>query len=265
MANRRLAAEAARRHTQNRRGSGTPEAALYLYGISGVGEKNPAKIQSAGIDGDHPVEAVTCGDFTCWVSAVDPASFSQEINRNMENLDWLALHSVRHQQVVAEIAATATIIPARFGTVFSSRQALLKNIQGRSSALKKVFARITNADEWGVKLIAEPRQPQPAPSKVRSGKEYLKQKAARFKKPPDLSGVKEFVATLEKIATDSAPTGKISGVQPGLLWQATFLVPRGRRKEWDRALKAFVKQWSGSRRIEINGPWPPYSFVSDAE
>lgn len=211
------------------------------------------------------MEAIACGDFTCWVSAVDPGSFSKEINRNTENLDWLALHSVRHQQVVAEIAAAATIIPARFGTVFSGSRALLKNVQGRGSALKKVFARIANADEWGVKVIAENQQPQPLPPTIRSGKEYLKQKATRLKKPLDLSGVKEFVVALEKIATDSAPTGKISGVQPDLLWQATFLVPRSRHKEWDQTLKAFVKQWSGSRRIEVNGPWPPYSFVSDAE
>ena len=249
MANRRLATE----------------PVLYLYGISGASGPKRKKILSPGIDGDHPVEAVPCGDFTCWVSAVDPTHFSQEINRNMENLDWLALHGVRHQQVVAEIAAATTIIPARFGTVFSAPQALLKNIQGRSPALKKALTRIANADEWGVKVIAEQRQAQPAPASARSGKEYLRQKATRLKKPPDLSGIKEFVAALEKIATDSASTGKISGVQPDLLWQATFLVRRDRRKQWDRALKAFVKQWGGSRRIEVNGPWPPYSFVSDAE
>jgi hypothetical protein len=239
------------------------------------------KIMSPGIDGDgsHSVQAVPCGDFICWVSAVDRAGFSQEIDRNRENLEWLALHGVRHQQVVAEIAAKEAMIPARFGTVFSGRQALLKNVQGRKSALKKVFARITGADEWGVKVFAEPRpvpEPQAEPksgvqsgvqSNVRSGKEYLQHKAARMKRPPDRddSGLREFAAALEKIAIDSAPTGKISGVQPDLLWQATFLVPRGRRKQWDRSLKEFLKQWSGSRRIEVNGPWPPYSFVSDAE
>jgi hypothetical protein len=26
-----------------------------------------------------------------------------------------------------------------------------------------------------------------------------------------------------------------------------------------------VERWDGKRRIEVNGPWPPYSFVSDAE
>jgi hypothetical protein len=70
---------------------------------------------------------------------------------------------------------------------------------------------------------------------------------------------------LKKIARDSAPTGRISATQPDLLWQGAFLVSRGRRKIWEQALKRFVQQWSGVRRIEVSGPWPPYSFVSGAE
>lgn len=241
------------------------EPALYLYGISRSPGPKPVKVASEGIDGTHPVQAIPCGDFVCWVSAVDRTSFSQEMNRNREDLEWLALHGVRHQQVVAEIAAAGTLIPARFGSVFSGEQALLKNVQGRKPALEKVFQRIADADEWGVKVFAEQRRaPEPA-REARSGKEYLQHKAARMKPRPDVAGLREFAAELEKIAADSAPTGKISGVQPDLIWQATFLVPRKRRKQWDQALKDFVKKWSGSRRIEVNGPWPPYSFVSDAE
>jgi Gas vesicle synthesis protein GvpL/GvpF len=243
------------------------EAALYLYGISRAPAPQPAKIQSDSIDGAHPLHALDCGDFICWVSAVDREGFSQEINRNMENLEWLALHSVRHQQVVAEIAAKGAVVPARFGTMFSGEQALRKNVQARKPALEKVFSRITDADEWGVKVFAEQPPAPEAPIKVRSGKEYLQNKASRLKRRPerDDSGLQEFVHELEKIAVDSAPSGKISGVQPDLLWQATFLVPRGKRKQWDHALQQFVKKWGGSRRIEVNGPWPPYSFVSDAE
>lgn len=245
----------------------TAEPALYLYGISKVEGSRPAKIKSAGIDDAHPVQPVACGDLICWVSAVEPNGFSEEINRNMDNLEWLALHGVRHQQVVAEIAAKTIIVPARFGTVFSGTQTLLENVEARKSALKRVFGRIADADEWGVKVIAEQRLAPQVPADIRSGKEYLQAKAARLKRPPehDDAGLQEFAAALKKIATDFAPTGKISGAQPDLLWQATFLVPRSRRKQWDQALKQFVKRWSGSRRIEVNGPWPPYSFVSDAE
>jgi len=259
--------------------------ALYLYGIS----QNPAgpsakkagaksatkipppsssipKIGSAGIDGVHVVEALVCDDFLCWVCKVDHASFADAVERNMENLEWLALHGVRHQQVVGEVAGQITIVPARFGTVFSGEPALIKDVLGRKAALNKVFARVAGGDEWGVKVFAE-RQAAPVVVEARSGKEYLQQKAARLKTRPERNDpeLQELATALAKIATDSAPSGKVSGTQPNLLWQATFLVPRGKRKQWDEVLKNFVERWDGRRRIEVNGPWPPYSFVSDAE
>jgi hypothetical protein len=88
-----------------------------------------------------------------------------------------------------------------------------------------------------------------------------------MKKRPERSDeeLTELARALAKVAKGSAPTGKVSGAQNDLLWQATFLLPRARRKQWDAVLKKFVKRWEGARRIEVNGPWPPYSFVSDAE
>jgi len=245
-----------------------PGKGLYLYGVSRApGNKSkPAKSSSPGIDGKNPVRAVLCGDFLCWVSDVDHASFAQELERNLENLKWLALHSVRHQQAVADIAAQTTIVPARFGTIFSGEAALQKNVTQRKSALGKVFDRITGADEWGVKVFSERKAPAKV-TEARSGKDYLQQRAAQIKQRPDRNDpeLQEFSAALEKIASDAAATGKVSGTQPSLLWQATFLVPRGRRKQWDKVLAEFVERWDGLRRIEVNGPWPPYSFVSDAE
>jgi Gas vesicle synthesis protein GvpL/GvpF len=253
------------RSTSTRRLS--PETALYLYGISKPLGAKPVRITSPSINEGSPVQPFACGNFTCWVSAVDRDEFTEEINRNMDNLEWLALHGVRHQQVVAEIAAKLPIVPARFGTIFSGEQALQKNVENRSSALERVFSRVEDADEWGVKVFAERQTKPQMPANVRTGKEYLQAKAERLHRDPriDDSGVLELGAALKKIALDSAPTGKIGGAQPDLLWQATFLVPRSRRKQWDQELRRFVKFWSGSRRIEVNGPWPPYSFVSDAE
>ncbi len=247
------------------RTNSNPTNALYLYGVSA--KSRLGKLRSSGVDGVHPVQAVTCGDLLCWVSAVDAVVFSDAINRNMENLDWLALHSVRHQQVVGEIAATSAVIPARFGTVFSSEEALLSNVTARKAVLKKVLAKVNGADEWGVKVFAEPQPAPPAMTEAKSGKDYLRQKAARMKKRPERSDeeLTALARALAKVAKASAPTGKVSGAQNDLLWQATFLLPRARRKQWDQVLKKFVKRWEGARRIEVNGPWPPYSFVSDAE
>ena len=243
-----------------------PLPALYLYAISRASRK-PIQVTSPGIDGLHPVGAVACGKFTCWVSPVGQEEFAQSMERNMENLEWLALHSVRHQQVVGELAAAVTVIPARFGTIFSGGGALTKDVQRRQRALEKVFRKIEDSDEWGVKVFAEETAPAPVSVPTASGTDYLRQKAARLKRPaeqkdPELTG---FRSELQGIAVAAAASGKISGGQPGLLWQSSFLLPRGRRKQWDRTLQKFVVKWQGRRRIEVNGPWPPYSFVTDAE
>lgn len=224
-------------------------------------------IASPGIDGVNAVKTVACGDFICWVSEVDHVSFAQAVGSNTENLEWLALHGVRHQQVVGEVAANVAIVPARFGTIFSGEPALVKNVLGRKSALAKVFTRVTDADEWGVKVFSEMKAAPAVVSQARSGKEYLQKKAAQIKKRPERNDAElpGLVTALEKVATDSAPSGKVSGTQPNLLWQGTFLVARSRRKQWDTVLQEFVERWYGSRRIEVNGPWPPYSFSSDAD
>lgn len=241
---------------------------LYLYGVSrAAGRKHAAtKPASPGIDGESAVQALSCGDLLCWVSEVDHSSFAQAMERNIENLEWLALHSVRHQQVVGEIAAHTAIVPARFGTVFSGEAALLKDVLSRTAALKRVFERVAGADEWGVKVFAE-KKVSARSAAARSGREYLQQKASQIKERPDRNDpeLREFAGELEKVASDTAPSGKVSGTQPSLVWQATFLVPRTRRRQWERVLGEFVERWAGLRRIEVNGPWPPYSFVADAE
>ena len=76
------------------------------------------KIRQCGIDGLHAVQPLACGDFLCWVCEVDQASFADAVERNMENLEWLALHGVRHQQVVGEVAAQMAIVPADLALFF---------------------------------------------------------------------------------------------------------------------------------------------------
>lgn len=250
------------------RGVAAAKNALYLYGVSSAAQDEAHPLKNPGVDGVHTVTAIPCGEYTCWVSAVDQVAFRRDLEANMENLEWLALHGVRHQEVVGEIAEMQTIIPARFATLFSNEAALIKDVEERKSALKKVFARIAESDEWGVKVLAEQQTPAPVSSKpASSGRDYLQQKAAGMKKRPERSDadLQEFLGALEKVATESAPSGKVSGAQPGLLWQATFLVARSRRKKWEGVLQEFVQKWQGKRRIEVTGPWPPYSFVSDAK
>lgn len=239
------------------------ERVLYLYGITKPRTES-APVAILGIDGQAAVEAMACAGFTCWVSQVNRLDYADRLTENMENLDWLAAASLRHQQVVSELGSKETVLPARFGTVFLSQASLTADVARRRPTLLKAFKRLSNADEWGLKIFAM-AQPQSQISAA-SGKDYLRQKAATLKaasgRAPDPE-VKKFVAALERIAAEIAPGGKVGSGQAGLEWYGSLLVPRSRYKQLERLINQYSERWQGKHRIECTGPWPPYSFVKN--
>src|SRR5579862_6578398 len=96
--------------------------ALYLYGISQSAQMPHRKI--AGVDGKAAVDQLHYAGLTCWISHVSKADFADNLSRNMENLDWLAEVTPRHQTVLAAISEINNVLPARFGTVFLSQASL---------------------------------------------------------------------------------------------------------------------------------------------
>ena len=235
--------------------------ALYLYGLTPKAFPPPAV---PGVDGAAPVEPLPVGAVIAWISRVPSAEYADRLTANMEDLEWLAAAGVRHQRVVAELAQRADILPARFGTVFLTPASLLADIGRNKRELLRAFKRVAGCDEWGVKIFAEPR-PRPAAVAAASGRDYLRKKAAalassaRRALDPD---IKTFGAALARLARDTTAGGKVSAGQRDLEWQASFLLPRGKRRAWQAVLDRYAARWRGLHRIECTGPWPPYSFVT---
>ena len=243
-----------------------PASVLYLYAISQLPQRTAPAVAAEGIDGTAPAEAIRCEDHLCWISRVSKADFVDHITEHMQDLEWLAAAGLRHQRVVAEVANQLATLPARFATVFLSEASLAKHIAERKSALHTAFARVADADEWGVKIFAlAPPKPRTA-SAPAGGAEYLKRKAEmlqpRAAKKLD-EDVAQFVSTLKDIAVADSPGGKASAGQLGLVWHGSFLIRRKDRKRLDATLKKYAAQWHGVRRVDCSGPWPPYSFVGE--
>jgi hypothetical protein len=233
---------------------------LYLYGVT---SKAPKTRITSSIDGSSPVDRIEESGLVAWYSRVSDEEFGAMLAANMENLEWLSAASVRHQRVVSQIAEATTVLPARFGTVFRNEESLREHIRQEKEKLAATLQRIEGTEEWGVKLFLNPSPPA-SPIEVSSGRDYLRAKASmvqvkREKKlDPD---VVEFARELQSIAAASAPAGKVSSGQPNLEWQASFLVRKKDRPEWDQMLKRYANRWADRREIECTGPWPPYSFV----
>ena len=233
---------------------------LYLYGVSAKAPKN--KITGT-IDGSSPLETLEDSGLVAWFSRVSDVEFGEKLASNMENLEWLAGASVRHQRVVSQIADAVTVLPARFGTVFRTEESLKQHIRGQKEKLSATLKRIEGMEEWGIKLFLNP-QPAASPIEVSSGRDYLRAKATmvQVKRQKQLDpDVAEFARELQAIAADSAPAGKVSSGQPNLEWQASFLVRKKDRPKWDHMLKRYATRWADRREIQCTGPWPPYSFV----
>ena len=236
---------------------------LYLYGITREGDGAVPGI--TGVDAAASVEAVPCAGLVCWTSRVDKTEFAENLARNMENLEWLAEVSVRHQQAVAAIANSHDILPARFGTVFRSPASLTAHVEKNRVLLAHDLKRISGCEEWGIKVFGLPAQPQAAAG-AKSGRDYLQAKAAalRAEAPRTTDAeVQRFVQALQAVAVETAAgAGAISRGQRGLHWQGSLLVKRSQRAKLQRLVTGFSRDWEGERRIELSGPWPPYSFVS---
>ena len=245
----------------------TANTAIYLYGVTEK-EESPGKL--LGVDGLNAVHALPCAGFFCWTSEVSRKEFADKLPANMENLDWLAEASVQHQRVVSAIARVSDILPARFGTVFLTQPSLEADIRGKKRILEKDFSKIRGADEFGVKVFSVPPTPEPAKVSARTGKDYLKAKAALLqrkipKKQTLDSDFQELERDLQSVAEETAQAGNISSGQRGLQWQTSLLLRRSNRKKFDAILRRYAKQWARDRQIECTGPWPPYSFVSRAD
>lgn len=237
---------------------------LYLYGVGKTQGLLARRI--LGVDDGEAVEVVDCGKLACWISRVSRAEFADNLSRNMENLDWLAAMSIRHQRTVALIAEETDILPARFGTVFLNQASLRADIRSRKPTLEADFNRIKGSEEWGIKVFAlGPQKTAKVPSSIGSGKDYLRAKStllrARSSKAMD-EEIAQFAKELETIALATTEGGRISRGIRDLQFQASVLLKRVNRKKLESILRRFSKQWKGQRKIECSGPWPPYSFVS---
>ncbi|HYT23850.1 MAG TPA: GvpL/GvpF family gas vesicle protein, partial [Candidatus Polarisedimenticolia bacterium] len=109
-----------------------PDSVVYLYGVTKPPVGNSPQVP--GVDGESKIEALDCAGLICWISRVPAEDFGENLSRKLEDLDWLAAISVRHQRAVAAVADKRDVLPARLGTVFLSDASLQDDISKRKAA-----------------------------------------------------------------------------------------------------------------------------------
>lgn len=123
---------------------------MYLYCLTPA---NPLpEPEGAGVDGLHPLFAERVGEVAAILSEVSLKDFSgPEARARMEDLAWIGPLALRHEEVILAAMRRSPVLPVRFGTVFSSPEALAAPLRRHADTLSKYFRDMAGNGEWAIK------------------------------------------------------------------------------------------------------------------
>ena len=237
-----------------------------LLGVRGVGGEPVRRIERAGL--------------TAVVGSVDPRRFGAERPRGGVD-DIRALEGLlrAHHQVVQLLAGGGTVLPLRLGTVYRGDERVAALLEERRAEFEAALARIAGRTEWGVKLFADPAgfdappRPTPVPGESGgSGTSYLLRRRAeersRERRRDRAAALADEVhEALRAVAAASRryppQDARLSGDDGWMLLNGAYLVGRGRDGELAAVVQRFDDPGRGVR-LELTGPWAPYSFAEEA-
>jgi hypothetical protein len=251
----------------------------YAYAVTRAADcKLPDRLR--GVVG-APVLTVPADTIAAVVSPVPAADFDERpLRAHLEDMHWLELTARSHQHVVDAVAAAACALPLRLATVYRGEEGVRRMLVADRERFEAAFAVLEGRDEWGVKIYAD-LSPAPGAAdasaaaegpRVRpaSGRDYLRQRQRDRQAREDTwqradDWAREVHETLGRIAEHS----KLHRPQDARLSHATgqnvlngaYLVPRAEASAF-AALVGQLADRAVGLRIELTGPWAPYSFTA---
>lgn len=246
-------------------------------------------VTSAG-SGDQPwptgvagreVYRVRAGGFEALVSEVDIAEFGEEaLRRNLEDLDWLEAVARAHHRVIEAASATGPVVPMRLATVYMGDDRVASMLVERNADLQAALERVSGRVEWGVKAylvhtagaaLTEPSQLRAsADSPESTGTAYLRRRREQLTADEDRRDAAARTAELvyaqltqcaEASELHPPQDSRLSGRSDRMIMNATYLVPRHNGDDFAQAVSDVADRCSAVR-LELTGPWPPYSFAT---
>ncbi len=251
----------------------------YVYAVG----KHGRALESAAAAGTkasgHPDLRVVCGgELGALVSSVPAERFTEEgVKAQLENLDQLEAIARTHHAVVAAAWEQTTVLPMRLATVFLDDARAADMLRKRAADFGRLLGQLEGHVEWGVKVYADPRAAAAPTSTVETGtspgRGYLRQRRARQQAQEQVFRTADAVATrVAEAAGAVASAGVAHPPQQGGPVAAgpgenvanyAFLVCSQHTDRFQQAVRSQAFDTAGVR-IEITGPWAPYSFSTTA-
>jgi hypothetical protein len=235
----------------------------YVYGIVGPKRKAPDR---NGIGGS-PVRLISCDGVAALANPLRDSS--PELGR-----DELLMHAAVLEAALAE----GTVLPMRFGTVIESEEAVKSGLLKRHAAeLREELARLEGKIELRIRAVYEQES---LLREVVSGNPEIARRRSQLKGRStdatyyDQIELGELVAQeiqrkrerdAEQLLATLSPLAEAVDVSEApherIALNASFLVDRGRIREFDAVLDKIAAAQADRMRLKYTGPLPPHSFV----
>jgi Gas vesicle synthesis protein GvpL/GvpF len=210
---------------------------VLLYGIAADGD---VPVAVTGLLG-RPLREVRAGSLVAIVSDDDGAT----LRTDAETL-W------QHERVVEHIAATRTVLPARFGSRLDDDEAVVEMLDAKHEQLTEALARTRGAVELA--LSARWQQPSAPAAIAQTGTGYMNDRLAARRR------AREVAAELKPLGKLSRSSRCVLPPQPAEPMRCAYLVDDGRVGEFTELVQRLDERLAGVELV-CTGPWPPYSFT----
>lgn len=257
---------------------------IYVYCLSNSPSELGDKLKSAGL------KSLAVEEFYAIVKYVPESEYSEDnFKRNLSDMTWLETNAREHVDVISMLMEQNTMIPFKFGTIFLTEESLRKFIADYSNSLTENFQHIKNMEEWSVKIycnrkalcekIDELSEDAAALEKQimesSLGKAYLLKKKKtdlienemdRLCKEYGQNYFNEFENLSESTSLNNLLPKDFTGREDMMILNAVFLVHTKKVTDFNNTKDKLIEKYGNfGFKIEITGPWPPFSFISIKE
>ena len=249
----------------------------YLYAMC-RGVTDADFVGVAGL-GQRPLRVVAHRGLAAVVSDVPLDEFGEDgMRQHLEDLTWLEDVARTHDAVVMAAASLAPTAPLRLATICLTDQSVRERLDAWHDPLVRTLDKVARHQEWSVKAFTRTPTSEPATANPvaagaagqGSGAEYLKRRKAEAEQR-ERAGERaaELADQIHGALTSSAAEGRrltpqdprLTGHDGTMLLNGAYLVPDAGVAEFQSAVQELGAA-NADVRLELQGPWPPYSFVS---
>jgi hypothetical protein len=239
----------------------------YVYGIV-RDESSLEELRLSGVGGDAPpVRFVRVGGIAAAVS--DAPTGLRAKRRDL----------TAHQRVLQELARCHSVLPLRFGTVSEDDDAVADGLAGLGDHYRALLGQLEGRVEFNVKATHVEEEALRALLRddegLRAVNEALRENGGGT--PTERMAFGERVSqamaelrwrdadTVVRPLAEHAERVTMGPLVGGCLANASFLVRRDGVEDFLRGADGIRRELDSYMEVRVNGPLPPYSFVTSAQ